>query len=179
MRRVATGCAFTGILVGAILVAGFGFWLSRLEARLTATHTPVITRPAFEGNATLAQLRQLPEANLIPAGSTVLQAIDAELSGFAARRNPSRAGYRMGTQATQEEVVAFYTQQLRNLGWPSPEPDSSTTVEENAWVWRKDKLVCRLSFAIQQSSMGTSTPVIRSYATVFEFVIRNQTNDGH
>jgi hypothetical protein len=106
------------------------------------------------------QLRY-PAAVLIGEGGK-----DAENGPFFYSR--AMAGAVLGTDDSEEQVVAFYERELAARGWQLSDRDTvGTTAELNAYAWRKGSVVFRLAFL--RKNDPRNPPAGDQYATPFDF----------
>jgi hypothetical protein len=138
--------------------------------RVRQQPTPV---PAlFSGKATMAQLQQMPEMNLFYPSSVVLDPF-----GYRGDfRNGASAGYILAVQASADDVLAFYRQQLPTLGWVeiiNSSRNARGTSEVQAQTWYKGGVIFRYAEKDQtHPTVGQS-----SYRTVYLIEVWNMQPD--
>jgi hypothetical protein len=133
----------------------------------------VTTVPAlYNGKATLAQLQQVPELQLYYPGSVILDPFGHD-SDF---RNTATWGYELGVQASPNDVLAFYRQQLSTLGWIELIDDplnARGTSEVRAQSWYKAGVIFRYAEKDQTHPTVGQSP----YRTVYSIAVRNMRSD--
>ncbi|MGN6674781.1 MAG: hypothetical protein ACTHMA_15890 [Thermomicrobiales bacterium] len=131
------------------------------------------TVPApYNGKATLVQLQQLPEISLFYPGSVVLSPF-----GYPGNfRNGASAGYELGVQASPNDVLAYYRQQLPTLGWVeliNSSLNARGTSEVRAQTWYKGGVF----FHYAEKDQTHPTVGQSSYRTVYDIEVWNMRSD--
>ena len=167
-RLVILAILFLGImlLVASGLVVGTAMQWYRALNRPTPIPAP------YGGMATQAQLQQLPELNLFYPGSVVLSPFGYQ-GDF---RNGASAGYELAVQASPNDVLAFYRQQLPPLGWVeliNSSLNARGTSEVRAQTWYKGGVF----FHYAEKDQTHPTVGQSSYRTVFDIEVWNMRSD--
>lgn len=144
-----------GALTLAVLLGGVALLHSR---------TPQSARSPYEGGATLTQLKALPETNLFYPDSEIVVRLGREDMGLFAGRNPSYTGYDLATNASEDEILAFYTRELHGHGWQALGGlySTSSTAERIARSWRKGDRIFRFAIKEEKRSTGAACRYRRS-----------------
>jgi hypothetical protein len=162
--------------LGALLLGGAGidvvtavqWYRGHPQSTPIATSVPAL----YGGKATWAQLQQLPELSLFYPGSVMLDPFGHD-SDF---RNTATWGYELGVQASPDEVLAFYRQQLPTIGWVeiiNSARNARGTSEVQAQTWYKGGVFFRYAEKDQtHPTVGQS-----AYRTVYSIAVRNMRSD--
>lgn len=174
-RRKGSGGRLPWLVLGLVvivLLSGFMVFL-KIGGHETA-------RSPYEGKATLAQLQVLPETNLFYPNSEIVVRLGRQDGGIFAGRNPSNAGYELGANESQEDLLIFYTQELQARGW---QPlgglySTSSTAEQIARSWQKDDRIFRFAVREKDNPLGPPPDIAARYSTIYTIQIRDLNSDG-
>jgi hypothetical protein len=162
---------FTFVL-GTLLLVDGGIDVVMAVQWLRGRQQPSAMPAPYNGKATMAQLQRLPELQLSYPGSVMLDSFGYD-SDF---RNTATWGYELGVQASPNDVLAFYRQQLLALGWVELINDplnARGTSEVQAQTWYKLGVFFRYAVKDQtHPTVGQS-----SYRTVYTIAVRNMRSD--
>ena len=157
------------LVLGGIGIVAAVQWY---RVRPQPTSIPTTVADPYSGKATLAQLQQLPETNLFFPDSVVL----TPLGYNGDFRNPTTWGYQLAVQASEDDVLAFYRQQLIVRGWielVDSALNARGTSEVQAQIWYKGGLVFRYAEKDQTHPTVGQSP----YRTVYQINVRNMRAD--
>jgi hypothetical protein len=138
------------------------------RGRQQATTVPT----PYNGKATLVQLQQLPEIQLYYPGSVILDPFDYQ-GDF---RNSPSLGYELRVQASADDVLAFYRQQLPALGWVeiiNSSLNARGTSEVRAQTWYKGGVF----FHYAEKDQTHPTVGQSSYRTIYAIEVWNMRPD--
>lgn len=130
-------------------------------------------REATDGTyRTQRQLQQVPEEHMVYPDSTVLERFGADLElDVLNQRTRAYSGYTLGTNATEEEVRAFYRGRLTATGWrDAPAEVSLSSGQARGDAYRKDSLL--LQITILRKGDIRNDPATNSYQTPYQTVLR-------
>ena len=148
-----------------------GRWLAILLVVLVAACGTTDERP-------LASLRAMDEASLAYPGSTQLGELALkQQTGSITGPQAAEFGYRLGTDAIEAEVEAFYEAELERRGWVVAESLVAIAVgiqssgETSARAWEKGDVFFRLSFRRRDKLGGLEPSELERFPTVYEVVL--------
>ena len=130
---------------------------------------PTPTAPAAaHPYAPLADLQREPAAALVMPGADELARGGEERRQVLGRPKAAGVGVAFGTQASAEDVFAYYDRELRALGYTFiPNGVVPATTEFEAWGWCKPAAAFRVGIKNQAKAFEPSFLQGRSYRTVF------------
>ena len=169
MRRLAI---VTILVFSTLLLVGGGIDVVMAVQWYQGRQQAATVPAPYSGKATLAQLQQLPELQLYYPGSIMLDSFGYD-SDF---RNAATWGYELGSQASPNDVLAFYRQQLLALGWVELINDplnARGTSEVQAQTWYKAGTFFRYAVKDQTHPTVGQSP----YRTVYDIQVRNMRSD--
>ncbi len=117
------------------------------------------------------QLQQVPEEHLFYPGSVVLThgGTDRELD-ILGQRTRARSGYTLGTDATDDEIFAFYRERLSTAGWQSaPSEGSLSSGQLRGVAYRKNNLLVQVTI-LRQGDVR-SPQAIDAYRTPYQITL--------
>jgi hypothetical protein len=119
---------------------------------------------------TRQQLESQPEMRLFYPGSTVIMQIGGDLDRSLFARSPAFSGYKLGTDASQDEIFDFYRGRLPSMGWQySPKDIVIGTGQGRGLAWRKGSLVFQVTML--RKGDAREPAAINSYATPYRIHI--------
>ena len=101
----------------------------------------------------LRDLRAMPEATLYYPNSKVIREIATPQINSPDGKSGAAYGHLVGANATPDELLAFYTDQLAAKGWQTSAPGTGTT-ELKVATWTNGKAIFRLGIN-QPASLTT------------------------
>lgn len=120
---------------------------------------------------TQRQLQQVPEEHLFYPGSVVLThgGTDRELD-ILGQRTRARSGYTLGTDATDDEIFAFYRERLSTVGWQSaPSEVTLFSGTRRGIAYRKGALLVQVT-TLQQGDVR-NPQAIDAYRTPYQITL--------
>jgi len=115
-------------------------------------------------------LAQYPEYHLYYPGSTLIGQGTKDAETGPSGYSRANAGATLGTDATADEVVAFYTREIAARGWQVSDIDGvGTTSDLAAYGWRKGHVAFRV--AILRPHDPRNPTAIDSYRTAYTILL--------
>lgn len=137
------------------LTIGVGVWVLR-----SATDGAITRR---------SDLQKIPEEHLYYPGSAVIGSIGNDYMSGIWGSNPATSGHRLGVDASQAEVLAFYDRELAARGWQQSTNVIYGTAELEVRGWVKGGVLVRL--AILRKNDPRYPAAVNAYQTPYEIVL--------